>query len=184
MEAAERAGSDQARGMAHLSLSVANALGGQWASAVANAESAIRIWHKGFSGDFGPQMLAALTRALRGAGDARRAADVSAEAIALARRQSEPVYRCEATIAHVRCLRELDGVAARPTIETFLAEALQLIEQTGAERWRPHVHAERAELHRLLGAREAARREFTEAHRLFAAMGATGHAARLAKEIG
>ena len=109
---------------------------------------------------------------------------MSAEAIAVAKRQGQPVHQCEATIAHVRCLRELEGADARQTIETLLEEVSQLIEQTGAERWRPHVHVERAELYRLTGDTDAARRELTEAHRLFAEMGATGHAERLAKELG
>ena len=34
-----------------------------------------------------------------------------------------------------------------------------MIEQTGAERWRPHVHVERAELYRLTGDTDAAKRE-------------------------
>jgi tetratricopeptide (TPR) repeat protein len=183
-ETAERAGSHQARSMAHLFLSIAGALDGQWEPAIANAEKAIQIWRTGFSGDFAPQMLAAHARALLGAGDARRAAEVSAEAIAVAKRQGQPVQECEATIAHVRCLRELDGAGARDAIETLLAEASQLIDQTGAERWRPHVHVERAELRRLTGDTEAARSELMQAHRLFAEMGATGHAERVAKELG
>jgi hypothetical protein len=127
--------------------------------------------------------LAAHARALLGAGDRARAAEVSAEAIAVAKRQGQSSQECEATITHVRCLRELHGARARQAIETLLAEASQLIEQTGAERWRPHLHVERAELHRLMGDTEAARRELTEAHRLFKQMGATGHAARIAREI-
>ncbi len=114
----------------------------------------------------------------------RRAADVSAEAIALARRQGQPVHQCEATLAHVRCLRELDGADARDAIETLLAEVSQLLDRTGAELWRPHLHVERAELHRLMGDTAAARRELTEAHRLFAEMGATGHAERIAAMLG
>jgi hypothetical protein len=105
------------------------------------------------------------------------------EAIAVGKRQGQPAQECEATIAHVRCLREIQGAEARQAIETLLAEVLQLVEQTGAERWRPHIHVERAELHRLTGDPAAARRELTEAHRLFAEMGATGHAERIAREL-
>jgi len=83
----------------------------------------------------------------------------------------------------VRCLREIDGAAARDAIETLLAEVSQLLDQAGAELWRPHLHAERAELHRLTGDADAARRGFSAAHRLFAAMGAVGHAERIAREI-
>jgi hypothetical protein len=133
-----------------------------------------------FCGDIAAWFLGAHARALFGAGAVERARDVSAQAIAVAKRQDEPVHQCEATIADVRSLRELEGVSARRTIEGLFQEALQLIEQTGAERWRPHVHVERAELYRLAGNSDAARREFTKAHRLFAETGATGHAERIA----
>ena len=51
-----------------------------------------------------------------------------------------------------------------------------------AERWRPHVHAERYALARLRGD-GTARRELTEAHRLFVATGASGHAAHVAAAL-
>jgi hypothetical protein len=168
----------------HLSLALAGILDGQWELAVAAAEEGIRIWRtQRVGGDFPVMVLTAHARALLGGGDAARATEVSAEAIAVAKRQGQPAQECEATIAHVRCLRELQGVEARQAIETLLAEVPQLIEQTGAERWRPHIHVERAELYRLTGNSEAAKRELSEAHRLFAEMGATGHAERLAKEL-
>ena len=111
---------------------------------------------RGFCGDFAAQFLATHARALLGAGEVQRAREVSAEAIAVAKRQGQPVHQCEATIAHVRCLRALDGTDAREAIEPLLVEVSQLIDQTGAERWRPHVHVERAELHRLTGDTAAA----------------------------
>ena len=60
---------------------------------------------------------------------------------------------------------------------------MQVIAVTGAERWRPHVQQERAEWYLLLGNEPAAAREFDDAHRLFAAMGASGHAERLAARV-
>jgi hypothetical protein len=93
------------------------------------------------------------------------------------------VQECEATIAHVSCQRALQGAEARQAIETQLAEVSQLIDETGAERWRPHIHVERAELHRLTGDAGGMRSELTEALRLFTEMGATGHAARITREI-
>jgi hypothetical protein len=84
------------------------------------------------------------------------------------------VHEIEATLGDTRCLRELRGGEARAEIEPRLQEASRLIDETGAERWRPHLHVERAELHRLIGEPDAARHELAEAHRLFAAMGATG----------
>ena len=45
----------------------------------------------GFCGDFAAQMLAAHARALLGAGEVQRAREVSAEAIAVAKQQGQPV---------------------------------------------------------------------------------------------
>ena len=174
-EAAERAGSDQAQAMSHLALSVAGAHDGQWDLAIAAAEEGLRVWRtKRVCGDFAAQMLAAHARALLGAGARERACEASAEAIAVAQRHGQPVHEVEATLADARCLREFRGGEARAAIEARLREASRLIDQTGAERWRPHLHVERAELHRLLAESDAARHEFAEADRLFAAMGATG----------
>jgi hypothetical protein len=182
-EAAERAGSHQARGLAYLHLCVAGVLDEQWKTAVAFAEKAIEVWQAGFCGDWASLFPANHARALLGAGSVDRAREVSSEAIAMAKRQGQPVHQCEATIVHVRCLSKLEGAGARQTIETLLEEISQLIEETGAERWRPHLHVERGELCRLTGDPAAGTREFTEAHRLFEEMGATGHAQRLAKEL-
>ena len=174
-EAAERAGSHQAEAMSHLALSVAGAQDGQWDLAIAAAEEGLRVWRtKRTCGDFASRMLAAHARALLGAGATERACEASAEAIEVAQRHGQPVHQIEATLADARCLRELRGDEARAAIEPRLREASRLIDQTGAERWRPHLRVERAELHRLIGESDAARHEFAEAHRLFAAMGATG----------
>ena len=73
-EAAERAGSHQARAMADRVLSIAGVLDGQWDAAIAHAEKAIEIWRTGFCGDFAGADLAAHARALFGAGAVQRAA--------------------------------------------------------------------------------------------------------------
>lgn len=69
-------------------------------------------------------------------------------------------------------LRALEGLPARASIESRLAETLRGTDRTAAERWRPHVHLEQAELHRLSGDLDAAAVELAEVARLFAAMGA------------
>jgi hypothetical protein len=168
------AGSDQAQAMSHLALSVAGAQDGQWDLAITAAEKGVRVWRtKRVCGDFAAQTLPAHARALLGAGAGERACEASAEAVAVAHRHGQPVHEIEATLADVHCLSEFRGAAARAAIEPRLREASRLIDQTGAERWRPHLHVERAELNRLLGESDAARHELADAHRLFAAMGAT-----------
>ena len=176
-EAAERAGSHQARAMAHL-CSVDRRCSRR---AVGHGHRARREGDRDLAHGLRRRLrccrCSRRTRVRSSApGGASEPATCPRKPSRVAKRQGQPVHQCEATIAHVRCLRGLEGADARQTIETLLEEVSQLIEQTGAERWRPHVHVERAELYRLTGDTDAARRELAEAHRLFAEMGATGHA--------
>jgi hypothetical protein len=127
--------------------------------------------------------LAAHARALLGKGELTFAREQALEAVELARQQSQPVMECEAAIVQVQCLRAAGALDARRDIGTLLERVLRIVEQTGAERWRPHIHVERAELSRLAGDIDSVRRELSEAHRLFVEMGASGHAARIAHEI-
>jgi hypothetical protein len=76
------------------------------------------------------------------------------------------------------------AVIGRTFSEGALARALALIEETEARSYAPLVHEERAELARLLGEAELRERELREAHRLYTEMGGTGHAERLARELG
>jgi hypothetical protein len=81
-----------------------------------------------------------------------------------------------------RILLARAGANARDEIESALASGLSLIERTQACAYAPHVREVRAALLRLLGDDVNRQSELRTAHRLFTAMGATGHAARLARE--
>jgi len=83
-----------------------------------------------------------------------------------------------------RVLRGADGLAAQQEIEAALDRALELIEETDSRVFVPQVHEERAALAQLLGDDATRQRELREAHRLYTEMGATGHAERLAEELG
>jgi hypothetical protein len=71
----------------------------------------------------------------------------------------------------------------REAVESALAQASSLVGETGAARYAPFIHLERAELARRLGDDTARRRELSEAHRLFVAMGATARAERVAQDL-
>jgi hypothetical protein len=90
----------------------------------------------------------------------------------------------QAQLSLARVLLADDGANARHAIEEALARALELVEKTGAKAYEPQILEERAELARFLGDEATRERELREAHRLFAEIGATGHAQRLAKELG
>jgi hypothetical protein len=76
-----------------------------------------------------------------------------------------------------------DGAAAEQTVLRELQIASRLIEETGAECYRPKLHELRAGLARVHGDGATCERELHEAHRLYTEMGATGHAERLAKDL-
>ncbi len=84
----------------------------------------------------------------------------------------------------VRTRHPLDGERARSEVESALDRAAALARHTGAGSFEPFVHEERSRLAAVVGDTSAAKRELAEARRLFTEMGATGHAERLARELG
>jgi ATP/maltotriose-dependent transcriptional regulator MalT len=129
-------------------------------------------------------MLASLAEAHLGLGNNSRARALADEALAVARRQGTRFYECCAHIARARVLLRTEGATASPEIQAHLREAQDLVEETGGRSQQPFIHEELANLARLTGDDATYQRELGEAHRLFTEMGATGHAERLAKELG
>jgi len=97
---------------------------------------------------------------------------------------AEALARAQAHLLRAQIRLRSEGADARAAVESDQAAALALIETLGVELARPALHESRAELARVLGDEAAALRELREAHRLYTAMDATGHAARLAREVG
>jgi hypothetical protein len=94
-----------------------------------------------------------------------------------------PVFVAIALLMQARVLRKTQGPAAREAIEAALAEAEALVASTGIRGWQPFLHVERGELAGLLGDEKGRERELREAQRLLTAMGAVGHAERVAKAL-
>ena len=84
----------------------------------------------------------------------------------------------------MRVLRTIGRAADRSRIDLSLDRVRVLIDETGARSYEPFLHVERAELAGLTHDDASRQRELREAHRLFAEMGANGHAERIAKEPG
>jgi hypothetical protein len=76
------------------------------------------------------------------------------------------------------------GASARAEVEQLLEGSVAYIAETGTRAWIPFLHEARAELERACGDAAAAERELREAQRLHATLGATGHAERIARELG
>jgi tetratricopeptide (TPR) repeat protein len=128
------------------------------------------------------QLLSALAEVYAALGDHERARETATDAVRIARETGQ--FELPPELARARVLRCADGLAAEEAIRAALDRALELIEASGARVYRPEVHEEHAELARLRGDEAARTRELRDAHRLYTEMGATGHAERLARELG
>ncbi len=177
---ADATGSGFSRVLAYKALGVASCLNGEWRAAIDALERAIAIGREERANRFEePSILAWLAEAHLGVGDPESAALRSAEAVAIGRRLNARLYECEAQLARAHAWVVRDGARARSAATRALARAAELLEQTGAETHRPFLHERRAALARALGDEDLAAVETLAARRLFEAMGALGHAARL-----
>lgn len=128
-------------------------------------------------------ILARLAEARCGAGDPAGARATARQAVAIGRERRTPFFELEAQLALGRVLLRTGGPAEEDAIRTALAEAIALVQATGAACYEPLVRVELARLARLGGDEPARRRELREAHRLFAEMGATPRAEAVAREM-
>jgi class 3 adenylate cyclase/tetratricopeptide (TPR) repeat protein len=185
LEAGESSGSPQALAVAFAALATAHTLSGESEKAIDACDHCLSIMReKGVLRDTEAYALAMLASAHLLRGEVARAQALADEAAKLARSQGTLVFLCAANVLRARALIGRDGARAAGEVEAILAEAEQLIAETGATIYRPDVHLVRAELARLSGDETARQRELREAHRLLTAMGATARAEQVAKEPG
>jgi len=124
-----------------------------------------------------------LAEALLQTGDPAPAQAAAEEAIALCRRSLRAVYEAAAHGVLARALLRSDGASARTDAEAALANAAALIERTGAHTLAPALCEWRAELAATLGDEATQRQLLHEAQDGYTAIGAPGHAARLATAL-
>jgi tetratricopeptide (TPR) repeat protein len=185
MEIAEKLGVAYLLSTGHFYLGVSHFWNREWEEAAASLERCLTIARQIKSGlQWEVHALGRLAEAYLGLGDNRRARATADEAVALARRRSDKLHGCVAHLALARVLLRTHGAAASGEIRTTLGEALTLVEETGGKVEEPFIRVELAELARLTGDETTRERELREAQRLFGEMGATGHAERLARELG
>jgi tetratricopeptide (TPR) repeat protein len=125
-----------------------------------------------------------LAQAYLGCGDCDRARSVAEHAVTQNRASGALYYEITALRTLARVLRTIDPAREVEAIEVSLSRAEDLVRQTGARLHLPSLHEERAGLARALQRPSDANRHLREAHRLYTEMGATGHAERLARELG
>jgi ATP/maltotriose-dependent transcriptional regulator MalT len=166
-------------------LGTAHTRSGDWESAIQACNRSLAIMREQtVAREAEVYTLATLASAHLGRGDVTRAQTLGNEAAVLARCQSHPVFQCAANLVRARAFIARDGARAAGEVEAILSETEQLIAETGTKIRLPEVHLVRAELARLTGDQVSRERHLREARRLYDEMGATGHAKRLAAEMG
>jgi class 3 adenylate cyclase/tetratricopeptide (TPR) repeat protein len=183
LENAEKAGSPAGQVFGYAAIGHAFLILGQSADAIQALEQAdalIRERHVFIH--WRPICLALLAEAYVD-GDPGRARACAGEAIHAAEVGGLRIYEGRGHLARARVLKHLDGLAARTEIESSLARAAALVEETGARALAPQVVEERGRVAALAGDAERATELLREAHALYVEVNATGHAGRLAKEL-
>jgi tetratricopeptide (TPR) repeat protein len=184
LEIAEKTGSAFSRILAHHALGEALLLQGQASAAVDALQRALAILQDRHAGrQDEPGILRVLAEAHLAAGDPRAAREAAEGSLTIARERGMRMAECAAHLALGRVLVRSEGVLAREAVESALAHASSLAEETGATRYAPFIHLEQAELARLLRDDTARQHELSEAARLFAEMGAPVRAGWAAKEL-
>ena len=120
-----------------------------------------------------------LAWAHQAAGDGEAALRVAEGAMELVARRGARVMECALLVARAAAYRLSGAGGSRDKADSDLMAACELIEAVGAYALLPFVHAELAEQALAAGDGATAQRERSEAERLFAAIGATAHTARM-----
>jgi class 3 adenylate cyclase/tetratricopeptide (TPR) repeat protein len=179
VEIAERRGSPFFLAGSHSALGYAYCLTDQWADGAAALEHALAIVAERRTGaQIEPSWLATLGDAYRALGAHDRALATAERALALARARGTDVWRLEALLSVARIRRSLGDID-----NDLFPEAAALLEATGAASLAPVVQLEHAQLARLRGDERQYAADVRAAHAGFTAIGAAGHAARLAADL-
>ncbi|MCZ6823885.1 MAG: hypothetical protein O7F10_13115, partial [Deltaproteobacteria bacterium] len=149
----------------------------RWAEAVAHIEGSPDRHREVGLGEFDELASEAYLRH----GEQGQARTHAERALQLAETRRSATLRAGGLLALARV--ELSTGAADRARE-LLVEALRCADEAHAGARVPFIKYECAEAARALGDDTARARELREAHRLFIEMGATGHAERLARELG
>jgi class 3 adenylate cyclase/tetratricopeptide (TPR) repeat protein len=184
LQTGEKSATPQARTVGLIVLGVAHRLNSQWDESVVVLEEAVHATISGSNRQFEGWVRAALAEALLGRGELDRAEHEAQLAVTVAHAQHSRCdeIRAHLALAHTQLRRA--NAAALARAEQALVRAQELIDETSAQAYQPEVHECRAYLARLRGDALTAQREFKEARRLYAEMGATAQAERLATELG
>src|SRR5262249_45853194 len=126
---------------------------------------------------------AQLSEAELGMGAGEAALRTADEAVARMRRHEMRGRETRALLARARVLLATEGVSAVAAIRRNLDDALALCERYGIAAWEPLIREEATRLYVLRGESDRAAQEQRTVLELYTRLGATGHAARLRREL-
>jgi tetratricopeptide (TPR) repeat protein len=185
VEIAERVGSSMQRAHAASVHGMALAASGDWSGASAEGERIRAIAaESGVALEWQLLALFILSAARLGQGDPESAREMGREAVRLAREHGVALGEVPSLYYLMRALLRPEASPELDEAEAVLSEAMERLRATSTYAWEPLLREQAAEIARLRGDLPLRERELREAHRLFVEMGATGHAERLARELG
>jgi len=185
LEIAEKLDNESSRMLAYAVLGFAYLLEGQPAAARdALRKSAAIVRDRRTQVAMLPEVLALLAEAHLALGERTEAVATAREGIELAYAGGCYYYEAQAQLALAAALLATDGVVPRAETESALARAEQLVEAIAGRSLSPRILELRGRLVSALGDAPAADRLLREALDLYRTIGATGHAARLGRELG
>ncbi|MBW2448273.1 MAG: hypothetical protein JRG83_20455, partial [Deltaproteobacteria bacterium] len=183
LEIVDRLGSPLGRVIALAAIGRALVAEGKAAEAVEPLDEAVALMQdRRVSRQVRPFTLGVLAEACLASGDEERARSSADDGIRFGREGGLRAWEIRAHLAKARIVRALDGAKGREAIEQALTDMEALIETTGARAYTPFVLEERARLASLVGDSDVNTR-LEAARAAFVACEATGHAARIAREL-
>ncbi len=184
-EIGDKLGQQHARVMAHLTLGVAYLLTGQFTPARTTLSSGAAICRdsRAARGEL-PQMLHYLSRAQLALGERTEAIATAREAAELAVAGQNFYFEAQSQLALAAGLLATDSAVPRAEIEAALDRAELLVEVTEGRALSPQILEQRGRLAAACGDAAGASRFLTNALNHYRTIGATGHAERLARELG
>jgi class 3 adenylate cyclase/tetratricopeptide (TPR) repeat protein len=185
LEIAEKLDNESSRVLAYFGLGTAYLIDAQPAAArEALRESAAIARDRRMARAFLPLVLAALAEAHLALGERTEALATAREAIDLGSVGGCRYFEAHAQLALAGALLATDGVVPRAEIESALERAERLVESIEGRALSPRILEMRGRLAAALGDAPASDRALRQALELYRAIGATGHAERLARELG
>ncbi len=180
IEIADGLGSSYSKAFSGFALALAHAAAESFEDAAASSDEALAFLRENETGrEYESALLCLRGHALVALGDASSAVPIAREAMSLAAAQPCFWWGVDACRVLAQALLAHEGVAARVEIEAALAQAFAWLDESGAEALRPRVLEARAALAGALGDAAGQAADLAEALRLYRAMGAEGHVARL-----